>query len=179
MADLDDQGRTDPPARGDELETLCGFLDYQRETFEWKTSGLDAAGFATAVPPSPMTLGGLTKHLAFVEDYWLSYRLCSNEQSEPWSGADWDADPDWEWHSARDDEPDALRALWRRFVDQSRANVADALSDGDLTQLAQRRREGHEPPSLRWMLCHMIEEYARHNGHADYLREAVDGQTGE
>jgi len=91
---------------------------------------------------------------------------------------DWDADPDWEWHSATDDSPEKLRALWQRFVEQSRANVAEALSVGDLDQQVRDSRPG-DSPNLRWVIGHMIEEYARHNGHADLLRESVDGKTGE
>ena len=178
MTSIDLHGRPEPPLRADEVQTLLGFLDYQRATFEWKSRGLDAAGFGAAVAPSPMTLGGMMKHLAGVEDYWFSYRLLNREQDEPWRSADWDADPDWEWHSAADDTPDELRELWRRFVEQSQRNVADLLANGDLGQPAERARSG-EPPSLRWILVHMIEEYARHNGHADYLREAADGETGE
>ena len=131
-----------------------------------------------AVAPSPMTLGGMMKHLALVEEHWFSRRLFARDRSAPWSAVDWDADRDWEWHSAASDAPDELRSLWRRFVDQSRANVQEALSNGDLGQLAKDSQPG-DTPNLRWIICHMIEEYARHNGHADYLREAADGRTGE
>ena len=92
---------------------------------------------------------------------------------------DWDADPDWEWHSAGDDEPDQLRSLWASATDRSRALTTAALDDGGLDLLASTPWPNGESPSLRWILVHMIEEYARHNGHADLLRESVDGQTGE
>ena len=92
---------------------------------------------------------------------------------------DWKADPDWEWHSAAGDTPDQLRTLWQDAVDRSRASVTEALAAGGLDQLARRPWPDGSAPSLRWILCHMIEEYARHNGHADLLREAVDGETGE
>jgi hypothetical protein len=92
---------------------------------------------------------------------------------------DWESDPDWEWHSADLDSPEQLRALWQGAVEQSRSLVTDALADAGLEQLARRTWPDGRSPSLRWILCHMIEEYARHNGHADLLRESVDGATGE
>jgi hypothetical protein len=92
---------------------------------------------------------------------------------------DWKADPDWDWHSAADDSPEQLFALWRDAVARSRLLVSEALADGGLEQLARRTWTDGRAPSLRWILVHMIEEYARHNGHADLLRESVDGLTGE
>jgi hypothetical protein len=98
---------------------------------------------------------------------------------EPWASVDWAADRDWEWHSASDDTPEQLRALWAQAVERSRAAIAEAFAAGGLDRLAQRPWHDGRPPSLRWILCYMIEEYARHNGHADLIREAVDGMTGE
>jgi hypothetical protein len=92
---------------------------------------------------------------------------------------DWDADPDWEWHTAATDPHLEVIALWQRAVEQSRESVGEALARGGLDQLARRPWEDGRSPNLRWILVHMIEEYARHNGHADLLREAVDGSTGE
>ncbi len=92
---------------------------------------------------------------------------------------DWDADPDWDWHSAAEDTPEELLALWQDAVDRSRARVAEALADGGLERLPRRRWPDGRAPSLRWIVVHMIEEYARHNGHADLIRESVDGLTGE
>ncbi len=92
---------------------------------------------------------------------------------------DWDADRDWDWHSAAEDSPEELRALWAATVDQSRRDLAAAAANGGLDQLAARAWDDGRAPSLRWILVHLIEEYARHNGHADLLRQAVDGQTGE
>ena len=97
----------------------------------------------------------------------------------PWNGADWAADPDWDWHSAVVDSPDELRTLWRETVARSRALVAQALENGTMDQLAARALSDGRTPSLRWIVCHLIEEYARHNGHADLLRESIDGQVGE
>jgi uncharacterized damage-inducible protein DinB len=178
MALIDEHGRPRPPEDAGEVETLVGFLEYQRATFEWKCSGLDATGLRLTTASSPMSLGGMMKHLALVEEHWFSRRLLDCQLSDPWSAVDWDADPDWEWHSAVNDAPEVLRALWRRFAEQSRANLTAALASGDLGQLARNKLPGDQP-NLRWIIVHVIEEYARHNGHADLLRESVDGSTGE
>lgn len=180
MTEVDDQGRPEPPLAADEFGTLAGFLDFQRATLAWKCEGLDSTGLNARIAASSMTLGGLLKHLAYVEEYWFSQRLHGREPEPPWSTVDWDADPDWEWHSAADDTPEQLWTLWRNTVDRSRALVDEARSAGEgLGQLAQRKWADGRSPSLRWILVHMIEEYSRHNGHADLLRESVDGLTGE
>ncbi|MBG0816351.1 DinB family protein [Planomonospora sp. ID82291] len=179
MSDVDEHGRPFPPPAGDETETLLGFLDHQRATLAWKCRGLDAAGLKATVGASSMTLGGMLKHLAYVEDDWFSRWLHGRDRSAPWNAVDWRADPDWDWHSAAGDSPDELLALWREAVDRSREAVAEALGDGGLDRLARRSWPGGRAPSLRWIVVHMIEEYARHNGHADLIRESVDGETGE
>lgn len=177
--DLDEQGRPEPPLSGDEVATLLGFLDFQRATLAWKCGGLDSAGLNTSVAASSITLGGLLKHLAYVEDHWFSRSLHGRDLEAPWDAVDWAADRDWEWHSAADDAPDELFTLWQAAVARSRALTAEALTDGGLDRLARRTWPDGRAPSLRWILVHMIEEYARHNGHADLIREAVDGLTGE
>ncbi|MCI2416939.1 DinB family protein [Saccharopolyspora sp. K220] len=179
MTNVDEQGRLDPPIAGDETATLLGFLDYQRATLAWKCDGLDAAGLAVTVGPSPMTLGGILKHLAYVEHGWFARRLHGLDVASPWDAVDWSADPDWDWHSAAEDTPEQLRELWQDAVARSRSLVAEALANGGLEQPSRRPRSDGRAPSLRWILCHMIEEYARHNGHADLLRESIDGLTGE
>ncbi len=178
-ANLDEQGRPEPPPAGDETATILGFLDYQRATLAWKCAGLGPAGLAATVGASSMTLGGILKHMAYVEEHWFSRALHGNEMGPPWDSVDWAADRDWEWHSAAGDAPDQLRALWDHAVARSRELVADALAGGGLDQLARRAWPDGVAPSLRWIVVHMIEEYARHNGHADLLRESIDGQTGE
>jgi uncharacterized damage-inducible protein DinB len=179
MTDLDEQGRPEPPLAAGEAATLLGFLEYQRATLAWKCAGLDAAGLKATAAASSMTLGGILKHLALVEADWFSRRLHGRELQAPWDTVDWKADPDWEWHSAAEDSPEQLFALWQDAVAQSRSLVTEALADGGLEQLARRTWPDGRAPSLRWILAHMIEEYARHNGHADLLRESVDGLTGE
>jgi uncharacterized damage-inducible protein DinB len=179
MTVVDEQGRPEPPVAADETGTLLGFLDFQRATLAWKTEGLDADGMRATLGASSMTLGGLLKHMALVESFWFSQRLHGQDRALPWDAVDWDADPDWEWHSAADDSPEQLLALWEGVVARSRSLTADALADGGLDRLAERPWPDGRAPSLRWILVHMIEEYARHNGHADLLRESVDGRTGE
>src|SRR5262249_35239046 len=177
MADLDEHGRPEPPLAADETATLLGFLDYQRATLAWKCGGLDAAGLRATTASSSITLGGLLNHIAWVEDYWFSRRLHGRDPQPLWQGVDWKADPDWEWHSAADDSPEQLFAIWQEAVANSRTLVAEALADGGLDQPAQVAWPDGGSPSLRWILVHMIEEYARHNGHADFIRESVDGET--
>lgn len=179
MTVIDEQGRPEPPLSGDEVATLRGFLDYQRATFEWRCAGLDAAALGVSVATSSMTLGGMLKHLAYVEDSWCSQGLHLRPPEPPWDTVDWDADHDWEWHSAADDPPDELRTLWRDAVARSRSLVDEALTTGGLDQLAKRTWADGSAPSLRWILVHLIEEYARHNGHADIIRESIDGVVGE
>jgi uncharacterized damage-inducible protein DinB len=141
--------------------------------------GLGADGLNTRTAASTITLGGMMKHLALVEDGWFSRSLRGRDYSPPWDGIDWESDPDWEWRTAADDRPEELWALWEDAIARSREQVTAALADGGLDQLAARTWPDGRAPSLRWILLHMIEEYARHNGHADLLREAVDGETGE
>ncbi|MGP4020589.1 DinB family protein [Saccharopolyspora sp. 5N708] len=179
MTDVDEQGRPEPPIAGDETSTLLGFLDYHRATLAWKCAGLDSAAMRATVAASPMTLGGMLKHLAYVEHAWISWRLHGHDLASPWDEVDWAADPDWDWHSAAEDSPEQLLALWQDTVTRSRSLVAEALNDGGLERVMRRAWPDGRRPSLRWILCHLIEEYARHNGHADLLRESVDGLTGE
>lgn len=179
MTELDEQGRPEPPLAGDEAATLLGFLEFQRATLAWKCDGLDAAALRATVGPSSMTLGGLLKHIAYVEDDWFSRWVHGQDRRPPWDTVDWQADEDWDWNSAAEDTPDQLRTLWQEAVARSRAVVAEALADDGLARPTKRSWPDGRAPSLRWVLVHMIEEYSRHNGHADLLRESVDGQTGE
>jgi uncharacterized damage-inducible protein DinB len=179
VTDIDEQGRPEPPLAADETDTLRGFLDFHRATFAWKCAGLDSGGLQTSVASSSMTLGGMMKHLALVEESWFGERLMNQDSLPPWNVIDWDSDPNWEWRTAAEDSPEQLRAQWEASVAYANAMTEEALSDGGVDQLARRKWPDGRAPSLRWILCHMIEEYARHNGHADLIREAIDGETGE
>ncbi len=179
MGIVDAQGRPEPPCDGSEAATLLGFLDHHRATLAWKCNGLDAAGLGVAVAASSMTLGGMLAHMAFVEDHWFSYHLHGQDRQPPWDAAGWEADPDLDWHLAAGRTPDELGALWQAATARSRTLVEKALAGGGLDQPARRAWPDGRAPSLRWILVHMVQEYARHNGHADLIRESVDGQAGE
>src|SRR5690349_14582698 len=119
----------EPPVAGTEVEHLVGALDRQRTTFRWKADGLDAAGLQTRIGASSMTLGGLLKHLAFVEAYYFRLKLAGESPGAPWESVDWDANPAWGWTSAADDRPTQLDALWDAAVARSRGKLAGALAD--------------------------------------------------
>src|ERR1700728_2069220 len=130
MTDAEPQVPLEAPIAGTEAETLIGSLERQRRTLAWKCGGLDAAGLKATVGVSSVTLGGLLKHLALVEDEYFTRRLGGRDLGAPWDTTDWDADPDWEWHSAAEDSPEQLMTLWRDAVARSRAAVRAALADG-------------------------------------------------
>jgi uncharacterized damage-inducible protein DinB len=168
--------RIDPPETGSELDQLNSYLDLQRATMLWKAEGLTREQLAQPHPPSTLTLGGLLNHLALVEDSWFRVRFAGLPDDELWAGHDWDADPDYEFRTAAELEPEELRRRYEQACARSREVVAAAAS---LDQLSVRPRGNGAHFDLRWMLLHLIEETARHAGHADLLREAIDGTTGD
>ncbi len=166
-----DAPRTEPAFELGEREMLDAWLEYQRATLALKCAGLtdDQLRFR-AVPPSTMSLLGLVRHMADVEAAWFR-RILSRAES-PWiyrSGAD----PDGDFDNVDDAIVEHDFAAWRAECDNARA-VAAAMELDD-HGLGKRG----DLISLRWVLVHMIEEYARHNGHADLLRECIDGSTGD
>lgn len=172
--DPENDPRPEPPTLGDERSTLAGFLRWQRHTFELKCAGLDAADLASrSVPPSTMSLLGLLRHMADVERNWFR-RVLSGQAAPPLFYSD--TDRDGEFDNAMADPAMVAQAWvsWRAEVAYAEQFVVDA-PDLDVT--------GHEKwrgaMSLRWVLVHMVEEYARHNGHADLLRERIDGAVGQ
>lgn len=169
----------EPPLAGSEAEHLIGALDRLRTTFRWKADDLDATGLRTRIGASSLTLGGLLKHLALAEDYCSSTKLSGASPGAAWKTVDWDADPEWEFTSAADDSPEELYSLWDGAVERSRARISAALGDGGLDQLVHVSMPDGRHASLRRLVCDLIEEYGRHTGHADLLREAVDGRVGE
>jgi uncharacterized damage-inducible protein DinB len=174
--------RVDPPLTGSEVDLLRAFLDFHRATLRLKADGLDGPQLAQALPPSSLTLGGLLKHMALVETGWFENVLEGRKGDPAWvpEGA-FDDDEDWEFHSAAEDAPDDLRRWHAEAVAGADAAIDRALAKEGLDTLSTltRRKEPGQYFSLRRILLHMIEEYARHNGHADLLREAIDGQVGE
>jgi uncharacterized damage-inducible protein DinB len=168
-----------PPAGPTEAEALLSVLERNRRTFAWKTSGLDEKGLRATTAASAMTLGGLVKHLALVEADWLAVKLAGREYGDPWDAVDFDADPDWEWRTGAQDAPEEVYRLWREAVDRSRGVVAEVIDERGLAGPASFTWRDGRTPTVRAMVLDMIEEYARHTGHADILREAVDGRVGE
>jgi uncharacterized damage-inducible protein DinB len=161
---------------GDELTLLNGFLDFYRAVIARKAQTLAREQLGARLGPSELTIGGLIKHLAYAEDIWFDHRLLGNPRGEPWASVDWLADPDWEFHSAVDDEIDDLLGLYEQACARSRHAVAQ-VGDLDATAKVPNRRGVHF--SMRWILLHMIEETARHAGHADLIRESIDGKVGD
>jgi len=163
--------RPEPPLVGDERATLDGFLDFHRATLAWKCAGLsDEQLRERAVPPSSMSLLGLVRHMADVERGW--FRNCVGQEDAPalyFSETDRDGEFD------NVDTADVAEAFasWQAEIEHARKLVA-ALPSYDATGTGKTRTY-----SVRWIVTHMIEEYARHNGHADLLRERIDGVTGE
>jgi uncharacterized damage-inducible protein DinB len=164
----------EPPLAGTEAEHLAGALDRLRTTFRWKADDLDADGLQTRIGASSLTLGGLLKHLARVEDDYFGARLSGAPRSAPWED-----DSDWGFASSANDTPEQLYGLWDDAVERSRARLDAALAGGGLDQLVHVSGPDGRHASLRRLVCDMIEEYGRHTGHADLIREAVDGRVGE
>jgi uncharacterized damage-inducible protein DinB len=162
-----------------EAEAVLSVLERNRRTFAWKTADLDADGLRATTAASTMTLGGLVKHVALVEADWLAVKLAGQEYGAPWDGVDADADPDWEWRTGALDAPADVYAVWRDAVERSRGLVARVIAERGLDGPASFSWPDGRTPTVRAMLLDMIEEYARHTGHADVLREAVDGRVGE
>ena len=169
-------GRFDPDPTGGERELLGQYLDFQRQTVLAKTEGLSREQMARRHPPSALTLGGLLYHLALVEESWLEERFLGLPTREPWAGVDFQADPEWEFRTSAELEPEQLRQRYREACERSRQAMAQA--DG-LDQLSVQPAGSGRRFTLRWVLLHLLEETARHAGHADFLREAIDGTAGE
>jgi hypothetical protein len=169
----------EPPLAGTESEQIVGALDRLRATFRWKADDLDAAGLDHRIATSSLTLGGLLKHLAAVEDYYFTTKLSGDQLGAPWDDNGWDGSNDWEFESAAADSPEQLYALYDGAVERSRKKLDAALAERGLDQLVHASDGDGHHASLRRLVCDLIEEYGRHTGHADLLREAVDGRIGE
>lgn len=173
------------PKAAEEREMLLAFLDFQRAVMIDKASGLTQEQWGRRLSPSTMTLGGMIYHLAIVEESWFADIFAGGGLGEPWASVDWESDRDWEWNIAPTMDPEVVLDAYRKAIDRSNEIVAatdslDQLSEkarGDLSQNASGDRS--ERWSLRWILIHMIEETARHAGHADLMRESIDGEVGD
>jgi len=172
--------RAEPAYSNDEVAMLRSFLDHYRATIRLQASGLTDAQLDQSLPPSDLTLGGMLKHLAFVEDYWFSYHLRAHEPASPWDSAPWGDDPDWDWHSAAGEPHAALDALLTAAIDRSDECLDETLTENpELDRPVARPRDPAkgETATVRWVLVHMVEEYCRHAGHADLIRQSIDGAT--
>jgi uncharacterized damage-inducible protein DinB len=169
--------RQDPdPTTASERDSLGQYLDYQRETILLKTEGLTKAQLGQKIPSSDLTLAGILYHLALNEEGWFEVEFLGREDREDFAGIDWEADPNYEFRTALEKEPDWLRRRYREACDRARQVTAAADS---LDDVSVSTRIGGKPFTLRWVMLHMIEETARHAGHTDLLREAIDGVVGE
>jgi hypothetical protein len=169
-------GYPEPPLVGSETDTLVGSLERQRATFAYKCAGLTGDQLRMTVGASSVTLGGLLKHLAYMEDLNFTWELGGRALPTPWAELPEDDRGEVVWRSASDDDPETLYRLWDEAVGRSRAVLREVLLERGPggTYLT-----GGEPGTVRRLLVDFIEEYGRHTGHADLIRESVDGRVGE
>jgi uncharacterized damage-inducible protein DinB len=162
----------DPAWNGDERTTLSGFLEDQRSTLAWKCRGLsDAQLKQPSVPPSSLTLLGLVRHMAEVERSWFRRRLAGEPIGQIWCTAD---QPDADFDGVAAADVAEAFSIWEEECRSSRS-ILQGLDSLEVTFSTPRV----PLMSARCMVNHMIEEYSRHNGHADLLRERIDGKTGD
>lgn len=166
----------DPPYSGTERETLTTMLDYYRVVLFRKAAGLTDEQLGQRLGPSTLTIGSLLYHSALVEDHWFRSIWLADNSIEPWSSADWEADPDWEMTRAGALSGEEIRNQYQESVARSQVVLAEAA---DLSQISQGKSKAGNSFSMRFILVHLIEEYARHCGHADLIRESIDGVTGD
>ncbi|WP_277454534.1 DUF664 domain-containing protein [Janibacter sp. DB-40] len=165
----------EPPLTGTDAEQLVAALDRQRATFRWKADGLDADGLHARLGASSLTLAGLLMHLALVEDHYSTTRLSGAELDPRWDDVVADEDSDF----APTQPPEELYALYDETVATARRRYADAAADGGLDRPVSMGMPDVGQANLRRLLLDLLEEYGRHTGHADLLRESVDGRVGE
>ena len=167
---------TEPDAAPSERQGLEEFLEYFRQVLRRKAERLSADDLCRTVASSTLTIGGIIKHLTLVEESWFVEVLQGRDLGEPWASVDWTAEPDWDFDSAAGSSADELLAAHERSSVLSREILAEV---DDLDTLSVRGDSNGVRFNVRWILVHLIEEYARHAGHADLLREAIDGTTGD
>jgi uncharacterized damage-inducible protein DinB len=157
---------------GDERRALEQRLDQYRDIVTTKLADLDHSHASTRVlEATDLTVGGIVKHLAWAEDRWFQERLLGAEAPDPWASAPLADDPDWPFHSSYQDSVEELLELYASACARSRAAAAAFDS---LDAVAAVPSFGRGPVNLRWILVHMVEETARHAGHLDLLRDAID-----
>jgi hypothetical protein len=166
----------EPPVAGDELDTLLGALERQRRFVAWKCGDLNSAGLRATLGPSTMTLGGLRKHLALAADAMSAVTLQGRARDQPWDAVEWGADRTGVADRGRDSPSSSGRSGGRRWTGPAPGSPAPAPAGLGLASYTSR--DGRHP-SVRRLRMDMIEECARHVGHADLIRESVDGLVGE
>lgn len=168
----------EPPLNGTEAEHLVGMLERQRWTFRWKVDGLTIEQLRTPLPSSRLTLGGLLRHLACCEDDIFSWRMHGERPVAITACPEGRELDEWMFAVDPDDTAEGLCAFYDEAVARSRERLARVLAEGSLDGPGHLEFEGTRP-SKRRHLCDFVEEMARHTGHADLLREAIDGRVGE
>lgn len=168
----------EPPIDGTEAEHVLGALHRQRTTLRWKAGGLDEVGLRHRVASSRLSLGGLLLHLAMGEDYYLTTKLRGEELVEPWRSLGHDGTDEWEF-TTEAFSAEEVYAIFDAAVVRNTRRIEDALAEGGLDLVAHVDDGNGNHPRLRRLLVDLVEEYARHTGHADLLREDVDGLVGE
>ncbi|MGW0118603.1 DinB family protein [Streptomyces sp. NPDC003327] len=165
--------RVDPSTTSGEREALEQWLDFHRATLARKCEGLDDAQLRTpSAPPSDLNLLGLVRHMAEVERGWFRSTLAGEKAG--WIYAT-DEDYDRDIHATEGDTYEEAYATWQAEI----AYAREVAAGRDLDDLAEGKDRTGRSYNLRWIYLHMIEEYARHNGHADLIRERIDGATGD
>jgi len=164
-------GRVDPPYTDGERDALIAWLEYHRATVLWKVKGLSDDDLRRPMVPSGLSLLGVVKHLAYVERNWFWVRFLGRDRGPvPWT----DADPDADFRIEPEETVEEVLEFYRTECERSREAIREASPDDEA-----RSPGKNEGLTLRWILLHMVEETARHNGHLDILREQVDGAVGD
>ncbi|MGC1184449.1 MAG: DinB family protein [Candidatus Dormiibacterota bacterium] len=163
----------DPAFNGDERTILNGFLEDQRKVLAWKCQGLSEAQLKeAAAPPSNLTLLGLVRHMAEVERGWFRKNLAAEPIGDIWCS---ETRPEADFEDLAEADVAEAFSVWEEECRRAR-DILKNVESLDVTFITQRSKT---QMSARWMVNHMIEEYSRHNGHADLLRERIDGTTGD
>lgn len=166
----------EPPLAGSESEHLVAMLDRLRYTFRWKADGLTIEQLRHRLAPSTLSIGVLLKHLMFCEDDIFAWRIAGQR---PDSMPDGDVDLDqWQFNLSDEDTAESLYAGYDAAVARSRSRLAEIVAEGRLDEPANLAF-GEETVHIRRFVCDLVEEYGRHTGHADLIRESIDGRVGE